>query len=301
VGPPIGVHVSALGGASRAVARAAALGCATFQFFARNPRGWAASPLSEEEVEAFRRARAAAGIGPATIHTMYLINAASSDSALRDRSIEAIVEDLHRAERLGCEYVVTHLGSRGDLPPAEARARAVRALNRALRSAAGGRALLLLENAAGQGRILGGDFAELARIRSELREPERVGFAIDSAHLFAGGVDPRVSGRLEEALGPLAERAMLPALRLVHLNDSKTELGSRHDRHEHLGQGRLGRAGLRAFVVHPWIRGLPLILETPFEEEGADARNLRYAKRLVREALRATDPEAPPCGGSPPS
>lgn len=294
----LGVHVSAAGGVSNAARRALALRCTAFQFFARNPRGWATPALSDEEAEAFRAIRATREMAPAVIHTMYLINLAAEDAALRDRGVDAVAEDLRRAGRLGCEYVVTHLGSRGTQPAGEARRRAVRGLNRALRASAGSAARLLLENSAGQGRILGGDFTELARIRSEVSEPDRVGFTVDSAHLFAAGADPRVEGQLDEFLGPLAEHGMLDALLLVHLNDSKTELGSHHDRHEHLGQGRLARRGLKAFVTHPWVRGLPLILETPFEEEGADARNLTYARRLLRDVRRETDSEARPCGGS---
>ncbi len=294
--PPLGVHVSAAGGVSQAVRRALAIGCTAVQFFSRSPRMWAAPPLSDDEVAAFRAARAGSALVPAAIHTMYLINLASPDTDLRARGAEAVAEDLRRAGRLGCEYVVTHLGSRGDLAPAAARRRAVAALNRALRDSSGSEALLLLENAAGQGRILGGDFAELARIRADVRDPARVGFAIDSAHLFASGTDPRVPGALDALLAPLAEHAMVPALRLVHLNDSMTALGSRHDRHEHLGHGHLGRRGLRAVLTHPWVRGLPLILETPFDEEGADVRNLAYARKLLREIGREAAKEATPCG-----
>lgn len=284
---PLGVHVSAQGGVDRAVERARAIGCTALQMFARNPRGWSAPPLGEETVARFRALRAEWSGGPVAIHTMYLINLASADADLRERSIAALAGDLERAERLGCEIVVTHLGSAGALTAGEARRRTVRALDRVLRATSGSATRLLLENAAGQGRILGCDFEELARLREGLREPARVGFAIDSAHLFASGVDPRVAGALDAALEPVLARGWGEALGLIHLNDSKTACGSRHDRHEHLGLGLLARAGLRAFLTHPALRGVPVILETPFDEEGADVRNLRYARRLLGEVERA--------------
>ncbi len=281
VRPRFGVHVSAEGGLHRAAERAVALGCETVQVFSRSPRMWRAAPLDAEIAASFRETLRAHRIAPAIIHTMYLINLASEDRELRAKSIEVIAEDLRRAHTLGCEYVVTHLGSRKGMTPSAARKRVVGALDRVLRDSSGSSATLLLENAAGQGAVLGSDFTELARLREGVGRPERVGFAIDTAHCFAAGFDVRSTAGVDEALAPLAERGLLGELRLVHLNDSKTELGSRHDRHEHIGKGRIGSRGLAAVIAHPALRGLPMILETPVEAEGDDLRNLRRARRLA--------------------
>lgn len=281
--PRFGFHVSVQGGLRRAAERAASLGCEALQIFARNPRMWRAAPIAQDDAHAFRSDLDRNDIRPCIIHTMYLINVASCDSELRERSIEAIAEDLRRASVLGCEYVVTHLGSRGQLSMTEARRRAVGAINRALRLAAGSDAMLLLENSAGQGQIIGRDVCELSRIALDVREPERIGFAVDSAHAFQAGYDVRTHQGIDAFTEPIETALGIERIRVVHLNDSMTELGSNRDRHEHIGKGALGMAGIRAWISHPIMRRLPMIMETPIDQEGDDRRNMRRVRRLARE------------------
>jgi len=246
---------------------------------------WRLTPLRDEDVLAFRLMRAEHPIGPVIVHTMYLISLASSDADLRERGLAAIAEDLVRADRLGCEYVVTHLGTAGGLSPSAARRRVVAAVNKVLARTRGVAPLLLLENSAGSGRVIGSSFAELVRIAGDTREPERIGYAVDSAHAFQAGVDVRTRGGIDAALEPIASGPGIERLRVVHLNDSKTQLGSNHDRHEHIGRGKIGRAGIAEWVTHPTLRLLPMILETPIDEEGDDRRNLRRVRRIARAAL----------------
>lgn len=283
--PRFGLHVSAEGGPQRALERALDLRCEAFQLFTRNPRMWRLTPLRDEDVLSFRLARSQQRIGPVIVHTMYLINLASPDTDLRERGIAAIAEDLVRADRLGCEYVVTHVGAMRELSPSAARRRVVAALNNVLARTRGVAPLLLLENSAGSGRVIGSSFAELVRMADDVREPDRVGYAVDSAHVFQAGVDVRTRAGIDAALEPIACGPGLERLRVVHLNDSKTRLGSNHDRHEHIGRGYIGRVGIAEWVMHPVLRPLPMILETPIYQDGDDRRNLSRVRRIARKAL----------------
>lgn len=280
--PKFGYHVSAQGGPALAVRRAAELGLDCMQLFTTSPRTWGFGELSDEAVAEFRAARAEFGIAPAVVHTIYLINLASEDEEIRGRGIHAISEDLLRADRLGCEYVVTHLGSARNLPDWQARRKCALGLNRVLRRAECTSPMLLLENSAGGGRVIGRDFAELVRIALDCRYTDRIGFCVDSAHSLQAGHDVRTVAGIDALIAPIADDMGLERLRVVHLNDSRTAMGSNHDRHEHLGMGALGRDGVRAWLHHPALRRLPYILETPIEGEGDDARNLRRARQLAR-------------------
>ncbi|MBD3174449.1 MAG: deoxyribonuclease IV [Armatimonadia bacterium] len=280
--PKFGYHVSAQGGPAAAVERAKALGLDCMQLFTTSPRAWRFNELSDDDIAEFRAAREKHGIGPAVVHTIYLINLASEDKETRDKAIHAVSEDLIRADALGCEYVVTHVGSAGDLADWEARRKAVYALNRLLKRAEGTEPMLLLENSAGGGRVIGRDFAELVRIAGDCRFTDRIGFCADSAHSFQAGHDVRTREGIDALLEPIDAELGSDRLKVIHLNDSRTELGSNHDRHEHIGQGALGREGMKAWLHHPTLRSLPFILETPIEDEDDDARNLRRAKRLAR-------------------
>lgn len=279
--PRFGYHVSVQGGPAAAVRRAAALGLDCMQLFTTSPRVWGFSRLTDDMAQEFREVRCELGIEPAVVHTIYLINLACGDKATRDKGIHAVSEDLLRAHQLGCEYVVTHLGSARDLPDWEARRKCVLGLNRVLKRAEGTSPMLLIENSAGGGRVMGRDFQELVRIALECRYTDRIGFCADSAHSLQAGHDVRTEAGIDRLIEPIASIFGPGRLRIIHLNDSRTPMGSNHDRHEHLGMGTLGRDGIRAWLHHPVLRRFPFILETPVEAAGDDARNLRWAKRLA--------------------
>lgn len=276
----LGVHVSIAGRLSQAVERAEALGCTAMQIFSRSPRGWFAKALEADEVEKFQAARGEAGISPVAVHASYLINLASSQPALFDRSVAALKEELDRADRLGAEYVVVHVGSCGGEPAGTGIKRIVKALQQVLN---GKRRFtqLLLENTAGEQGDVGSRIEELDTILHRLNGQDKLGLCLDTCHLFAAGYDIREEAGVT-ALAKMIERNIgVERVRLVHLNDSKKGLGCRVDRHQHIGQGGIGLEGFRAWVNHPAFRQIPMILETPKDTPEADPRNLRIIRRLA--------------------
>ena len=292
--PRIGAQVSAAGGLLNAVKRATGIGAEVVQVFSGNPRQWRGYAYSDEQLEAFRCALQEHGL-LLFVHSIYLINLAGPDPALRDRSTQALEESLAFAARTGASGVVTHVGShRGDGFEA-ALPRIRTAVFRAQETVAAlrGRAdlpPLLLESSAGGGNTVGRDPTELGLMLECLAgSPGPVGVCLDTAHLFAAGMSVNTSDGLESLTAALSTSGCLDAVRLIHLNDSRTPLGSRADRHENLGEGELGTAGLAMVVQHPAFRHSPFVLEVPgFDGHGPDAENIRRA-RVMRDG-----PDSPP-------
>jgi len=236
-----GVHVSIRGKIADAVERAASRGCETFQIFSRNPRGWQAKPLTDEDAALFRERRMAAGLTPAAVHTLYLMNIASPDDALYAKSIKSFETDLERATKLGVEYLVAHLGNYKESTPRSGVNRVVKAINRVLKPGGAGEPKLLFENTVGAGTQVGEKISELAE------------------------------------------------LMLVHLNDCKGDLGSRLDRHEHIGKGKMGLEAFRMIVNHPKLRHLPAIMETPMKRDPEDdLMNLATVRKLAKTKKPST-------------
>ena len=286
--PRIGAQVSTAGGLSKAVARARAIGAEVVQIFPSNPRRWQPCPYTEHDIAAFTASLRRAAL-PLFVHTIYLINLASPDEDQRRRSTAALADALVFGARSGADGVVTHIGShRGD-GYAAARKRVVRAVTEA-RAQARERVqkplpALLLETSAGGGDSLGRTPAELGDLVGAF--PEGLGICLDSAHLFAAGYAVDTVEGLDALLVEIERHGLLGALGLVHLNDCKTALGSRSDRHENLWEGRLGRSGLRLFLGHTAFRRVPFVLEVPgFADHGPDVRNIRRARLMRREILR---------------
>jgi deoxyribonuclease-4 len=232
------------------------------------------------EAEAFRQRRYALHLEPLVIHDNYLINLASSQRVLRSRSIQAFRGEIERARLLGADYLVTHPGN----AVGETRSRALATVAESLRQAARGFPAnglqILLENTAGQGTALGANLEELAELVGTLPELN-LGICIDTAHLFAAGYDIRTASGLEETLARIHACIRLEKVKVIHLNDSKTRLGSRVDRHQHIGKGRIGLEPFRRLLHHPTLAGRTFILETPIERDGDDRRNLRTVRRLA--------------------
>jgi len=279
----LGVHVSSAGKIYEAVTRAKALGCNTMQLFNHSPRAWKTNPLTVADAEEFRRRRAAADITPAAVHTSYLVNLASPEAGLWRRSIAAYIEEVQRADRLGIEYLVTHVGSPRGRGEAFGIARVAEALNRVLERTKP-QVVVLLENTAGSGDGLGFRFAQLAAMIEGVKARERMGVCLDSAHTFTAGYDLRTDEGVRHLNREIAASIGWERIKLVHLNDSKAPFNSHVDRHWHIGQGHLGAEGIRRVVNHPKLQHLPFVLETPKLSEREDRRNLRAVRALVNGA-----------------
>jgi deoxyribonuclease-4 len=277
-----GFHISIAGGFSKVTKRALDKQCQSIQFFSRNPRGWVYKPLDTADVTAFTAAVSRTTIHPIFIHMPYLPNLASSDAKLWKRSVKELCADLKRAELLQVPYIIAHIGHSGDQAEEQAFDRVSQAIDRAF-EAVPNAVRLLLENTAGQGTEIGYCFSHLQRIIAGSNHGDRLGICLDVAHAFAAGYDVSTKRGLEEALQEFDQGIGLGKLCLLHLNDSKARLGSRVDRHWHIGKGCIGIDGFRRIVNHPALRSLPGIMETPRETDREDLMNMKVIKSLVEK------------------
>lgn len=275
----LGYHVSISGGVDRAVGRAVELGCDTFQIFTRNPRSWRSRELSDGEVAAFRAERAEAGLDPVVGHMPYILNLASPEDEVYERSVGSLALGLERCSLLGIEFLVTHLGSHLGSGAEAGVGRVVAALDRVL-GVDGSDVVLLLENGAGSANGVGSSFEELGRILDMVERPGRLGVCLDTCHTFVAGYDVRNPEALGVTLEVLDSAVGLDRIGVVHLNDSVWGLGSGRDHHEHIGLGEIGLEGFRA-IVGSRLAGFPLILETPLDERREEGENLRIVRGLV--------------------
>jgi len=286
-----GAHVSIRGALHLAVDRAVAIGCECLQIFVGSPRQWREVIYPERDLDLFVEKRRTARLDPLVAHASYLINLAAADMDLYRRSTAALIYALRAMDRLDGFAVITHLGSRSDRPWPDALTRITAALSVALDATK--RAAVLLEHSVGAGGQVGGTFAELAEILEAIRFHPRVGICLDSCHLFAAGWDLRTPQGVSQMLRAFDQTVGLKHLRALHLNDSKGALGSRIDRHENIGQGRIGRRGFAALVNHPKLLRLPGFIETPgFNRKGPDQKNLEVLKRLRGTGGRPSTPFA---------
>jgi len=279
----LGAHLSVAGGLHQALERARAYGFDTVALFVRNQVQWACPPLSEEAAERFRRARQQLGIDPVIAHGSYLVNLAGRPE-IRDKSIAAVREDLARCARLEIDALVLHPGTCENV---EKGIRLIAdALNAIIPAGSEAGPMILLETTAGKGNGIGHTFEHLANILRRLDCPERFGVCLDTCHVFAAGYDLRSAEAYARTMEAFDRLIGLKRLRAIHLNDSQRDLGSRVDRHAHIGAGRIGRAGFSRLVNDPRLRGLPMIMETPKGTDAAgddwDAVNARAILRLRR-------------------
>ncbi|MDP8215985.1 MAG: deoxyribonuclease IV [Candidatus Kaelpia imicola] len=274
----IGVHLSISKGLLKALDQARSLDSGAMQIFIRNPRGYAKKILDPNEVKEFIEKRKEYGIVPIVIHGSYLLNIASSDRRVRDRSISAIIEDLRLSSQIVAEYYVLHFGSNPDR---------VKGLNIMRKSLAAifkrldFKPLILLENTAGEGSKLGW---EIDDFKSILRgNKKKLGICLDSAHLFASGVNLSNSRELNNFLKEFDRKVGIDSVKLLHLNDSNAPCCSKRDRHAHIGEGFIKSKGISNFINHPKFRELPIILETPKDKEKDDIKNLNRVKYLKKK------------------
>ncbi len=282
-----GFHISIAGGFSKVVDRAKVRGCETIQLFSRNPRGWKYGPLDQIDVDQFRSAVKSSGLSPVFLHLPYLPNIASRRSRFYGRSIDSIATDLERAERLGAHYLIIHIGHRGESSEEEAVEAVSQGIDEAFERVKNG-VILLLENTAGQGSEVGYAFEQIGRIIERVCENERMGVCLDTAHTFESGHDLSNKVGIERTIELFDRTIGLKRLHLFHLNDSKTPLGSRRDRHWHIGEGHIGLDGFRYLVNHPLFKGLPGIMETPRSDTVEDLKNMSVMRSLVEKENLAT-------------
>lgn len=284
----LGCHLSIGKGFTGALDAAADLGINAVQIFSHNASSWRMKEIAEEEARAFRSRFAASSVEFMVIHTMYLLNLASPDERLFERSVAALEQEVERAGVLSIDALVTHLGAHKGAGEEAGLARIVSALDQVIASQTFSKhkgLTLLLENTAGTGTTMGAGFAALGKIIQALSDPQRVGVCLDTCHAFAAGYELRSPEGLKETLGLFDHEVGRDRLQLVHLNDSKFPLGSRRDRHEHIGRGAIGAQGFSLIVNHRALRDLPFILETPKELDGqpdADRINLDVIQSFRR-------------------
>lgn len=284
----LGAHMSIAGGHEKAIERAETFAMDACQIFTKNANQWNAKPIDPEAAERFRDRWSASGVGPLVAHDSYLINLASPDDALWEKSRLAFRDELDRCDLLGVPFLVTHPGAHVGTGEETGIARVAEAIDRIHTERPDGAAAILLETTAGQGTTLGRTFEELAAIIDRVADQRRVGVCFDTCHAFAAGYDLRQRAGYEAAIESFAGTIGLDRLRVFHLNDSKKGLGSRVDRHAAIGEGELGADAFGFFLNDPRFDGLPGILETPKGDDGEeDRRNLATLRALVDVAAPA--------------
>ena len=288
--PRLGAHMSVAGGLPRAVDRAILHGCEAFQIFTKNASQWRGRILPPPEIREFRAKVRAARLRPVVSHASYLINLATATPGLRRQSIEAMADELDRAEALGLLGVVLHPGCYTAGSEAEGLKLVAEALVELLAARRRGATLVILEHTAGQGTALGATFEQIASIIAKANDHPRIGVCLDTCHLHASGYDLRSPEGYSNTFAQFGRLIGFDRLRVFHLNDSKKPFGSRIDRHEHIGRGAIGLEPFRRIVNDARFERLPMLLETPktegrsptvIQKDPLDARNLRALRNLI--------------------
>jgi deoxyribonuclease-4 len=281
---PLGAHMSAAGGPDQAVRRGKETGCETIQIFSKNSNRWKSRDLNGKEQANFHKACQETGISPVLVHTSYLINLASPDEELWGKSIDSMVDEIGRCQFLGAPYLVLHPGAHSGAGLEVGLSRVTQGLNICLENTDYADVIVLLEITAGQGTSVGGRFEQLARLLDESYYPERLGVCFDTCHAFAAGYDIRTPETFTATFDHFEDTIGFENLKAVHLNDTKGELGRHLDRHEHIGQGRLGLEAFRLILNDPRFTGLPMVLETQKSPDmHEDVENLATLRSLIRD------------------
>jgi len=277
----VGVHVSISGSISAAVDNAVERQCSAFQIFTRSPRMWTAKDISDEDAHEFRQKLESSKIDRlATVaHMPYLPNLASPNSATHAKSTDVLVKEVERCGKLGIPYLVAHLGSHMGEWEEKGIKQLVNAFTRA--ATVKNDVTILLENTAGQKNSVGSEFEQWAEIFSKLRPKDRFGVCFDTCHAFAYGYDLRTKKSVSETFKKFDDSVGFENLKILHLNDSKGDMGSNLDRHEHIGLGKIGEEGMKAVIRLVNTKDIPIILETPIDNTRDDYANLKRVKELA--------------------
>src|SRR3954447_23165006 len=282
----IGAHVSNAGGLDKAVGRALERECDALQIFNQSPRMWKPTAYTDEDFAAFNEAREGTRIGSVLIHAVYLVNTASEDPELTEKSLTSLTHSLRVGDAIGADGVVLHAGSALKGHVGEAIARSGKVIEAALEAT--DHCPLLLEDTAGTGGTLGRSFEELAALLEAAGGGKRLGICLDSCHLLASGYDVRTAESIASVVEDFDAALGLDRLRCLHVNDSVTPLGSNRDRHAPLGAGEIGEEGCAAFLSEPAFDGLPALFEGPgLSGKQAEVEDIRLMRELRRKGLEA--------------
>jgi deoxyribonuclease-4 len=268
------------GGFSKVLERARAVECETMQMFSSNPRGWGAADLDAEDVARFRADMKDSGISPIFVHAPYLPNVVATGANAK-RSVKALVTQAERCAALGVRFLILHMGKALGAEEESALARTAKNVDAVLARTPES-VMLLLENTAGMGSEVGHRFEQIAAVIGKVGQRDRVGVVLDTAHAFEAGYEFRTKAGLDATLREFDRLVGISRLHLLHLNDSKTEFGSRVDRHWHIGEGKIGSEGMGHIVNHPLLSNLPAVMETPRDSAADDLRNLKAVRSLVQ-------------------
>jgi len=282
----IGVHLGTAGGASNAVERAREIGANTFQFFSSSPRMWRAPKVDPAQAVRMKELRAKLDVGPLVIHTSYLVNVCSKTDDIREKSIAAFRGEVERALTFGADYLVLHPGSWNGLTRDEGLRLAADSIKRAIDGVAweGTGFHILIENTAGAQYSLGGSFEQVAELVALLKACAPVGVCLDTCHTHVAGYDLVSDEGYAKTMKLIASTVTFDAVKVWHCNDAKAAMGSKLDRHEHIGQGTLGVEPFRRLLNDARFAHAAFIAETPVDEPGDEERNVRVLKSLVEGA-----------------
>lgn len=281
----LGAHMSISGGLHNAIERGAGIGCTAIQIFTKNSNQWRAKPLSGEAIKNYERAKAEARMEHVVTHASYLINLCSTNSKTAHLAESAFVDELTRCEQLGIRSLIFHPGSHTGAGEEEGLRAIAAALDRAHQKTPGFRTLSTLETTAGQGTNLGYRFDQLARIIDMVREPERIAVCMDTCHLFAAGYPIHTEEGWEETISEAGKTFGLSRIIAFHVNDSKKGLGSKIDRHEHIGMGEIGLTAFRMLMNDKRFTAVPKILETEKDDDlKDDIVNMNVLRSLLEPA-----------------
>ena len=277
----IGCHVSISGSIDKAVDNAVERECSAFQIFTRNPRGWNAKELSEEDIKNFKDKLKASKIDQfaTCAHMPYLPNLSSPKPDGFEKSVKSLVEEVERCGKLGIPYLVTHLGSHLGTGEEEGIKRLVKALTTA--GQVKNDVMILLENTAGQKNSVGSDFKQLGEIFKQLKPAKKFGVCLDTCHAFVSGYDLRTEKGVKDTFKEFEKHVGMENLKILHLNDAKGEIGCNLDRHYHIGLGNIGEEGMTAVIKLISKKKIPIVLETPIDDTRDDFENVRIVKGLV--------------------
>ena len=285
----IGFHVSIAGSISNSVANALKIGCSAFQIFSRNPKGWSAKPIDNEDSKIFQMKLADSRIhrNSVIVHMPYLPNLSSPNGELYKKSINVLSEEVYRCSILNISYLVIHLGSHLGKGSENGINQLIKACNYAFDNYKSSYqktipVTVLLENSAGQKNSIGSKFEEISIILDRLGS-RKFGVCLDTCHAFASGYDLRTEIGVDQILERFNKTIGLKELKMVHLNDSKGDLNSHSDRHEHIGLGNIGKIGFGALFKHKNVTNLPIIMETPIDAKRGDPENLKVVIDLIRQ------------------
>lgn len=281
----LGVQVSGAGKIYESLDRALQLGCNTMQVFARNPRKFRRGFLSKEDIALFCEKRKESDISPVVVHSPYTLNIATAKKFLYWITVKEFILDMVEIDKMGADFFVTHTGCYKGMTEEQGLKKVVKALKRILKKTPEVKTSILLENTAGSGTWLGYTFAHHRYILQELDFDPRLGLCLDTAHAWCAGYPINTVQGVQQLVEEIDRQVGIERLKVIHLNDTQDELGSKKDRHVDIGKGFIGEEGFAALVNHPALREIPFILETPRESDDDDLRNMNTIRRLYRNEV----------------